>query len=315
MIYIQRSVLLFISLCLHQSPLSYPADFTTMPGFLDLPTEVRFMIYRLLLPKQILQSNLSEWSAFVFFHDITDEVTRWRPPMITTCNIFQVNRQIFKEVHPLLYSQHSFRITAARAAFSFFRQIGQLNRDALREIHIDYRMNWTGKESYDALRKLGVNVYNVSSWECWCPRRGANFFNLLAKCSNATITIDTTFRTLAVLDGSSEYPAFANMHGFKKATSRLCQGGRSGDASRKHSHEGCDQAAGERAVLQRLENGVNRMKSLCPAGCRVHKECTSKNTNATVHLEVQCDICCACAHQTFLDVWSEHRGSIFGLQQ
>ena len=304
-----------------------------MPGFFELPPEVRFMIYRLLLPKQILESLRDLSSAFISFNDMSPGVTGDLRPFYnlnmnlpewgwTSSNIFLANRQIFTEIYPLLYSQHSFHMKASLAALRFFRQIGQLNRDALRDIHIHYKSKminlWLSpKDSYEVLRwkRKGTDHRVFSSWQCASPRRGANFFNVLAKCSNAAITINTTFRTLGLLDGSTEHPAFVNMHGFKTATTRLTSIARSDDWPRPRVfHTRCHrQDASERAILQRLHNGANRMKSQCPKGCSVHKECTSMNTSATVHLEVECDICWECAHNDFLSVWVEKKGCIFGL--
>ena len=290
------------------------------------------MIYRLLLPKQTLGSHDSgirdfQRNTVLTFNgplNLTPLQLRYQYPPWTwpRCNIFLVNRQIFTEMHPLLYSQHLFHMLACLAALRFFRQIGQLNREALREIRIQYRYKMPPSllqpdVSYEVLRRKNESTFALSCFECTSPRCGANLFNVLAKCTNAAILIDTTVRTLALLDGSTQYPAFANMHGFKKATTTLTRKSRSDDWPRPRAfHTRCrHQDAAERAILQRLDNGAKRMESPCPKGCSVHKECTSRTTTATIHLEVECDICWECAHNDFLSVWVEKKGCIFGLQQ
>ena len=211
-------------------------------------------------------------------------------------------------------------MTASHPTLRFLQQIGQLNREALREIRVLYKLDmtpWSTRPSgnFGAMIRNRRHPFHLPSWRCESPREGANFFNVLAKCSSAAITIVTTFRTLAVLDGTTQYRAFVNMHGFKKATTRLTKN-RYADCYPQSYRTRCyDQDASEKAILQRLDNGANRMKSPCPEGCSVHKYCAPMSTNATIHLEVECDICWECAYDDFLDVWVEKKGCIFGLQQ
>lgn len=298
-----------------------------MLGFIDLPPEIRLMIHRLLLPEQTLFAEGFSIKAVVPLADRRDQDPPGSFPRMTFPNIFRANRQIFEEIYPLLYSQHEFSLLPSRGTIRFLRRIGQLNRDALREINLEYVINpmvWFKlRVSYDPLK---------SRVECKYPGRDAKLFNVLSKCSNVSITIMTTLRTLAQLDGFLPYPALANMHGFMEATyevSRIpprylfaridyvnCHQLAVEAAIQERLEHGenldSDEAAAKAAIQQRLDYGVKRLESPCPKGCRVHKRRSSRHKSATIHLEVECEYdSWEHAYRSFLSTHLEREGSIF----
>lgn len=145
-----------------------------MTGLLDLPIEVRLMIYRRLLPQED------------FFVD--DPFCDRSIPNVHA-GIIGVNSQTALEALPILYSQITFYIIPRRTAIDWLRQIEQTNRDLLRKVTCE--LPWIED-----------------------PDHTPELFGLLARCSNVSLTLEVySIRDLMWTD-SSGVESFKSMHGF-----------------------------------------------------------------------------------------------------
>lgn len=127
-----------------------------MTGLLDLPSEIRVMIYRMLFPKQDI--HVIEGVA------IHQSRSRLDPSIIS------VSRQMAKEIPPILYSQTAFHIYAGHGSETWLCQINKANRDYLRIVACHLHP----QDSPSLVRSL----------------------KLLARCSHISLTIRTTMRSL-----------------------------------------------------------------------------------------------------------------------
>ena len=100
-----------------------------MPAFLDLPPEVRQIIYKLLIPRQHLVSDISLAN---YFHpeDLLDRSLDSDLPPVSS-NIHLVNRLIHLETLPLLYGRKNFDLRSRNDTL-WLRQIGKNISQVLR---------------------------------------------------------------------------------------------------------------------------------------------------------------------------------------
>lgn len=93
-----------------------------MTAFLDLPPEVRQIIYKLLIPRQHLVSDISLPN---YFHqeDFLDRTLDSELPPVSS-NIHLVNRLIHLEMLPLLYGRKNFYLRSKNDTV-WLRQIGK----------------------------------------------------------------------------------------------------------------------------------------------------------------------------------------------
>lgn len=93
-----------------------------MTGFLDLPPEVRQIIYKLLIPRQHLMSDLSIPN---YFHqaDFLDRSMDSELPPVSS-NIHLLNHLVHLETLPLLYGRKTFFLRS-KADTLWLKQIGK----------------------------------------------------------------------------------------------------------------------------------------------------------------------------------------------
>ena len=255
-----------------------------MIGFLDLPPEVRVMIYSFLFPGYDLE--LDDYEG---------------PRRITDSNICKVNRLVSNETKSILYSQLEIFACPSKSALKFFRAIGQLNRDALREIMLDCKVD-------DLIRYKCLHA-TFRDIKYSYPSRAARLFNVLTKCSKANVHITTEPEALAYLDGSKFYPAFANMHGYARATVSIDDFQDPESEFCNHDHQQVSLAVA--SMQQRFDGGMKGMMSPCSSNCRVHEGRTVTRATGMVHISVESEECPACSYEEFLVTYKGTARSIF----
>ena len=254
-----------------------------MTGFLDLPPEVRLMIYRMVIPRHTiwLEDGLA----------LRAEISS---------NICRVNRLLFSETNPLLYSLLEITVCPSRLALRFFRAVGQLNRDALHGI------------------VLFCKVPDLRRYKCLKPFRGrrnpylnraVRLFNILTKCPKANLDIRTEPEALAYMDGSEMYPAFANMHGYARATVSI-------DDFQSIAHRNCNHgqhhvSLAVASMQERFDEGIKGMMAPCSSKCRIHEGRNVTKASGMVHFYVECEKCPSCSYEKFLAIYKESARSIF----
>lgn len=252
-----------------------------MTGFLDLPPEVRLMIYRFVIPT-------GDWIWFGDDVELRNEIL-WK--------ISQVNRLLLNETTPLLYS--SCVVYPSRAALKFFRVIGQLNRDSLHDISLVFKVGEL--TCYECLGLSGSKILFPY------PSRAARLFNSLSKCPNADLKITTDPEALAYLDGSKLYPAFANMHGYTRAIVTIDDSGEPGTCY--HDQQQVHLAVSR--MQRRFDEGAKGMMSPCSPGCGIHNGQTVTKATRMVHIDVERGYCLACSYERFLAIYKGLARSIF----
>ena len=145
-----------------------------MTGLLDLPAEVRVMIYDYLFPQ-------AEYDV---------EYPRLNKNMANVhTSIIRVNPILALEALPILYSHVIFEIEASRKSVQWLRRMEQTNRDLLREVTCFVSPDQT-------------------------DRYVSELFGLLARCSIISLTLHLrSIKDLLWLD-NSDLGHFKSMHGF-----------------------------------------------------------------------------------------------------
>ena len=93
-----------------------------MTAFLDLPPEVRQLIYKFLIPRQHLVSDISLPNYFHQEDFLDCSLANDLPPV--SSNIHLANRLIHLETLPLLYGRKTFYLRSRNDAV-WLRQIGK----------------------------------------------------------------------------------------------------------------------------------------------------------------------------------------------
>ena len=152
-----------------------------MTGLLDLPPELRVMIYRMLFPKQDIH--------------VIDGVAMHQSRSRLDPSIIRVSRQVAKEIPAILYSQTSFHIYAGHGSENWLCQINQANRDYLRIVTCHLQR----KDSPSLVRSL----------------------KFLAQCSHISLIIKTTMWSPLWFNRFFSPSLFENLHGFADASITL----------------------------------------------------------------------------------------------
>ena len=255
-----------------------------MPGFLDLPAEVRLMIYRLL---------------FHGYQIELDDNQHLRAQI--SSNICRINRLVSNETRPILYAQLEITVLPSKSALKFFRAIGQLNRDALREIILDCKV--------DKLWRYQCLGYAFGEIRYPYPSRPIRLLNILTKCSKANLLIKTEPEALAFPDGSGLNPAFASIHGYARAVVSIDDSQKSTSIFCFHGRQQVSVAVA--SMQQRFDEGMKGMTSPCSSNCRIHEGRNVNLATRTIHIFVDSRECPACSYRGFLLTYKGTARSIF----
>jgi hypothetical protein len=113
--------------------LKYTANANTMPGFLDLPVEIRLQIYSELLIQS--ETIVVPWTSGDW---LTTNTVCVYP------EILRVNKKIHSEASPILYSENRFKFPGFRFAAwddniaRFLRAIGTYQGKLIRHVAITF---------------------------------------------------------------------------------------------------------------------------------------------------------------------------------
>ena len=133
--------------------------------FLQLPAEIRIMVYRLLLvPGRLSLCEMSTCSrrsptkGSIYLKDISEgEMTCFLTPLfdcgIFTASLLSVNHQIRLEALPIFFRENIFCLCALDAAIPFFSDQSTIALANLKEIHLDIYLGRTVEEQ-QALKKV-----------------------------------------------------------------------------------------------------------------------------------------------------------------
>lgn len=234
-----------------------------MTGLLDLPSEIRVMIYRMLFPKQdihVIKGVAIQRSIAgdVLLHSrvgdailqsgvgcaILQSKSRLDP------SIIRVSRQMANEIPPVLYSQTSFHIYAGHGSEDWLCQINKANRDYLRIVTCHLHP----KDLPSLVRSL----------------------KLLVRCSHISLTIETTMESLVWKFCFFNQSLFENLHGFANVSITLHP------TSQRHCN--LDYRKTFEMLKRRVDDGVQRMVSPCPGYCEIHTEGERSQATASMHV-------------------------------
>ena len=260
-----------------------------MPGFLDLPTEIRLTIYDYVLPDKDVWVSSAVRGGLNFLHSEEEALVRAK-----IHEVAQVNRKIRREALSVMFSRIEFNLML----------FGQ---------NLQYPLAWLGScclPHMDAIRNLHIVGGEELNY------LDVNFvFNMVSKLSNVSLQLSLDLEVLAVAD-SPPRMAFKHMHGFTKASV-------SGFDKRKMTncprHWPRTQETSKRGanLEERFKNAITKMTSPCPGKrCRVHPRRSRDKAISSIEIIWFCKpyydfYCMACICDEFFTLWKQGPKSIF----
>ena len=262
-----------------------------MTGFLDLPAEIRLIVYGYLLPDQ------DDW----FSHAMRGGLNfyNWKgesPNHAKICKVAQVNRTMRHEALSLTFSKIEFHLTL----------FGQ---------NLQYAVAWLRQSCLlfpDAMRSL--DIHYAEGPKC----SHLNFvFNTISKLPNVSLQLSLPLETLALAD-SPPRMAFKHVHGFTEASF-------GGFITREmvDCDEHCPRAqktTEQWANLERrFKNAVATITSPCPGRCRVHPGRSRDKSTSKIEITWCCtphcgSYCMACICAKFFETWEKGPKSILNFE-
>lgn len=263
-----------------------PYDMTV---FLDLPSEIRLIIYNYVLPGEAFWRSAAVRGGPTFHNP-----QRGGSVPARILAVARVNRVMRHEALPVVLSRINFHLMLfgqyLHYSLAWLRLFCLPHMDMIRSLSIAY-----GE---------GLNYPNI------------NFvLNTISKLPNVSLRLSLDLDVMAVADSTS-HMAFKHVHGFTKATVSGLMEWEMTDC-RRHSPRTQETAERGANLDQCFTNAIARMISPCPnKACRVHPgrsrdKATSNIELIWIWMSGQELYCMACICDKFFSSWQPGPKSIF----
>lgn len=260
-----------------------------MATFSDLPLEVRLIIYRMILPPEILISQGLRYDG-----PFCEGIVKYDPSV--AARIIHVSRQIRQEALSLISSRIRYMIRLYSPTYG-----SKVNRT------FDWLLRF-GPPNTDALRKVTISCYQS-------PNRLSYLLKDMAELPRVSLRFDTLLWMLKFAD-KNKYMSFHCMHGFTHASFvnwndgfKFCD--RHKQRSRKERRQWED-------LHERFQQAVTKLTSPCPGKwCRIHPERPPHHPTSSLEIGWYVDGPCSdinCVSGILADErtpWTPGPGSIF----
>ena len=227
-----------------------------MANFMDLPFELRIMVYKYLLTEEV-QPTVYKY-----------------PRKILICNErSSFPEHIRKEAYSACLTSNNIIFNNSRSACLWLKRISlDFNTQEEQPLHLTFDLR------HDCNRPVGRNSTRKADQKC--------FFHLLAQRSKLDLTLETSGRLIGAQYNSG---ALDLMHGFASASSTpapafdsMC--GRHRNLN-QHNYEFARAVAGRKAKA--FQEMLEIFTLACPAGCEHLAAGGMRNSRLTIHLDVR----------------------------